>query len=232
MCYIHQGVNLATIIRDVSHYTSNEANEKHAVVQHIEQMKTIIDADELNASALIEVCAKLEADCAIDLAHRVLASKNNAYNVLFNAAVKVKKDSRALLAVLQAWCSLCNGQPDVLDLRGIVFLLALLGDPATSSECVLFTVRLIYFTCLMHEHNRQSFVQNNLITSLIRILQVHRSNAAIVKQTCMVLRALTLDDDVRVPFGKAHDHAKLIVGETDALQLILDISKGEFPCCQ
>lgn len=58
------------------------------------------------------------------------------------------------------------------------------------------------------------------------MLKTHKKNASIVKEVCQVLRTLTLDDDPRVPFGKAHDHAKLIVLEANALDLLLDVAKG------
>lgn len=45
-------------------------------------------------------------------------------------------------------------------------------------------------------------------------------------QVCGALRVLTYDDDVRVPFGKGHEHAKMIVTEQDALSKIMLISKG------
>jgi hypothetical protein len=47
-----------------------------------------------------------------------------------------------------------------------------------------------------------------------------------VKLICCALRTLTLDDDVRVPFGKAHNHAKLIVTEAGALKKLLELSSG------
>lgn len=41
----------------------------------------------------------------------------------------------------------------------------------------------------------------------------------LIKQVCLVFRCLILDDDVRVEFGKAHDHAKLI-----AVELLTDLT--------
>ena len=45
---------------------------------------------------------------------------------------------------------------------------------------------------------------------------------ALICEVCMVIRALVLDDDIRVEFGKAHDHAKLLADLylTDLIQLL------------
>ena len=59
------------------------------------------------------------------------------------------------------------------------------------------------------------------------VLKTHQSDAAIVKEVCQMFRTLTLDDDPRVPFGKAHDHAKMIVTEAEALELLLDVAKSK-----
>lgn len=47
-----------------------------------------------------------------------------------------------------------------------------------------------------------------------------------MKEVCQTFKVLTLDDDPRVPFGKAHDHAKMIVTEAEALELLLDVAKS------
>ena len=56
----------------------------------------------------------------------------------------------------------------------------------------------------------------------------HQSDGALVREACQLYKTFTLDDDPRVPFGKAHDHAKMIVMEAEALELLLDIAKSKF----
>ena len=43
-----------------------------------------------------------------------------------------------------------------------------------------------------------------------------------MKETCLALRVFTFDDDMSVAFGKAHEHAKLIVAE-NAFGVLLGI---------
>ena len=52
----------------------------------------------------------------------------------------------------------------------------------------------------------------------------------VLSAACQALRVLTFDDDVRVPFGKAHEHAKMIVTEENAPKKILDICHGKYFC--
>ena len=66
-----------------------------------------------------------------------------------------------------------------------------------------------------------------LIQKLAKVLQNFKTQGPIVKEVCQLFRVLTLDDDPRVPFGKAHDHAKMIVTEAEALELLLDVAKSE-----
>jgi hypothetical protein len=56
-------------------------------------------------------------------------------------------------------------------------------------------------------------------------------NADVVVETAKLIRTLILDDDVRVPFGKAHEHAKLIVTEGLAIQKLLDVMRVRTCIC-
>lgn len=40
------------------------------------------------------------------------------------------------------------------------------------------------------------------------------ASSAVLRDVLGVLRALILDDDVRVEFGKAHEHARVIASDT------------------
>jgi len=58
------------------------------------------------------------------------------------------------------------------------------------------------------------------------VLTTHVETPAAVKQAAHCLRSLVLDDDVRVAFGKAHDHAKLIVNEHNGFMAIMSALKA------
>lgn len=51
-----------------------------------------------------------------------------------------------------------------------------------------------------------------------------------LKDICAVLRALCLDDDVRVEFGHAHEHARVIASDTlsSITSLLASMFENEF----
>lgn len=65
--------------------------------------------------------------------------------------------------------------------------------------------------CLKHEQNRQSLVKAGVLPLLTgSAIAGHSHCADVVRGACGALRVMTFDDDIRVPFGHAHDHAKMI----------------------
>jgi hypothetical protein len=171
---------------------------------------------------------KLKSECDIDLPHRCLAGTNGAYGALYKIVEKYRTDDKLLLNCLQTMCSLCNGQPDLLDESGVCLMMDLLEKKKEDIECSLWIVRFIRYCCVMHEANRQAFVKAKLIPSLMDCMLDHKSSGDVVKEVCILLRVLTFDDDVRVPFGQGHEHAKKIVTESAALKIIIEISQGEW----
>jgi hypothetical protein len=48
----------------------------------------------------------------------------------------------------------------------------------------------------------------------------------VVREACWALRVMTFDDDIRVPFGHAHEHAKMIVQENKGLKVLIEAARG------
>ncbi|XP_076465673.1 armadillo repeat-containing protein 6-like [Babylonia areolata] len=222
-----QEVNLANIIRDVSLYSGADGNDTtvHPVIAAVQKLSQALDGDVPDTASVISDLATVEHECSIDLSHRCLAGSNQAYPTLLKALRKFAADERVISATLQAFCALVNGQPDLLDEEGSSLFIQYLSDFQEKSEVLLLVVRLIRLFCVKHESNRQAFVAKDLIKLLSGLLQSQQSSPDLVKEICFALRVLTFDDDVRVPFGKAHEHAKMIVTEGDALKAILKISE-------
>lgn len=228
MCSFHcmflfQGVNLANIVKDLS-LQEGGAKNKHASVECIENLEQELVAESPDIGKFKENLAKLKAECDIDLAHRCLAGKNNAYPVLYNLMDKYQADADLLGCILATYCALCNGNPDLLTPQGLSLFMSVLKEQKEHMSNTAATIRLIRHTCLKHEPNRQQYVKAGIIPALMSALESFKTDSAnVVKEVCATLRVLTLDDDMRVPFGKAHDHAKMIVTEADALKKILEI---------
>lgn len=64
------------------------------------------------------------------------------------------------------------------------------------------------------------------LEALVGVLQAHRGIPRVVRTTCRALRSFTLDDDVRKPFGKAHEHARLLAEDHGLIAICLDLIKG------
>ena len=70
------------------------------------------------------------------------------------------------------------------------------------------------------------FAAKDVVKRIAEVLRDHKQHGDVVTEACVLVRTLTLDDDPRVPFSKAHDHAKMIVTEANALDLLLEIAKS------
>eukprot|EP00045_Choanoeca_perplexa_P010669 m.109707 g.109707 ORF g.109707 m.109707 type:complete len:502 (+) comp15351_c1_seq4:878-2383(+) len=146
---------------------------------------------------------------------------------------------KGLHATLCALAALLDGQPDLVTPPNPNSVMAQVGDNANvqalcnplrafpSDPVVqLHGVQAIKHACIMHETNRQNFVVEGVVTLLLHVLTTHVETPAAVKQAAHCLRSLVLDDDVRVAFGKAHDHAKLIVNEHNGFNAIMAALKA------
>ena len=92
------------------------------------------------------------------------------------------------------------------------------SDPDLSSATLEWTLNC----CVRHEMNRQNLVTNGLLSHLDPLV------ATSPVQVARLWQSLVQDDDVRVPFGKAHDHAREIVEEHQALKKLTEAINREF----
>lgn len=199
---------------------------EHPVVEAIKKLNLSLSMETSTPEEISQTMTVIRTECDVDLSRRCLAGKNEAYPALKNALEKYKSDEVYLKETLVTLISLLDGQPDLLDDSGCELLMELLDTYMNNEVLLTMTIKTIKITCTKHEANRQMFVKKGLITKLTEILNKQMKCSSVVIEACAGLRVLTLDDDVRVPFGKAHDHAKMIVTEGNALQTILDLCKG------
>ena len=216
------------IIKDVSLYGSEGEASVHPVVKAIESLSLSLDKGDLPMCEIEQYLQTLQTECDIDLSHRCFAGKNNAYQVLFKSVRTSKTNKDLLEKSLLALCSLCNGQPDLLDDSGVATLMEILKESHDDVRVMELTVKLIRLNCVKHELNRRAFVKADLIKQIVAVLIQHRDSAVIVKEVSCALKVLTFDDDIRVPFGSAHENAKKIVLEGNALETLLTISRCKY----
>lgn len=114
-------------------------------------------------------------------------------------------------------CEIVGGCVEVTDYKIIDFnyftiLCSRLLDTQTNSIIICDVLRWTQKACLLHEMNRQLIVNEEILVKHLKPL-LGRDEVDIIKNVCTCFRFLILDDDIRVEFGKAHDHARMIAQE-------------------
>lgn len=165
--------------------------------------------------------------CSLGFAQRYLAAQKDAYPVILSYCRKSVEEQEAVLAALSALSALTDGQPDLLDAEGQQFLLDVLNKYQADSSVTCVAICAIRHCCLKHEQNRQDLIKGGVLPLLTTSITRHSGCAELVKEACAALRVMTFDDDVRVTFGHAHEHAKMIVLEHSGLKVLVEAAKGE-----
>ncbi|KAM7134719.1 armadillo repeat-containing protein 6 [Macrochelys suwanniensis] len=220
-----QGVDLSTIVKAARKPTSENGQEqKHDILQTLDSLRKSI-AD----SALREVgehLVRFSEQCREQLAARYLAGQKGACPVVLSACKLASGDRSAMLKALHALSAITDGQPDLLDSAGQELLLQTLKENADDAEMTLAGIRCIRHACLKHEQNRQELVKGGILPLLTGAIVQHGDCAGVVREASSALRVMTFDDDIRVPFGHAHDHAKMIVSENNGLKILIEAAKA------
>ncbi|XP_057663987.1 armadillo repeat-containing protein 6 homolog [Diorhabda carinulata] len=200
-----QGVDLSSIIKELSISPSVKAN----IETEITKLKKLTKKDTPDKE-LMDQMEIIKEECDKGLVNRVGVGKAGAYNALLDV-LEVKKSYVAVeRTCLKTLISLMNKQPDLLDERGVKLMLAFLNIK-TDFDVKKLTLRWIKSCCVLHENNRQNIFDANILDKLKDLLNDGSSD--ILREVLAVCRSLVLDDDVRVEFGKAHEHARIIASE-------------------
>lgn len=165
--------------------------------------------------------------CSLGFAQRYLAAQKDAYPVILSYCKKSLEEQEAVLTSLSALVALTDGQPDLLDAEGQQFLLDVLKKYRADSSVTREAIHAVRHCCLKHEQNRQDLVKGGVLSLLTGAITQHSGCAELVKESSAALRVMTFDDDVRVTFGHAHEHAKLIVLEHNGLKVLIAAAKGK-----
>ncbi|NWH62849.1 ARMC6 protein, partial [Geococcyx californianus] len=220
-----QGVDLSNIVKAVRQPASeNGQKQKHAILLTLDSLsRAVADAD---LAEMAEQLVVFTDQCKEQLAFRYLAGQNGAYSVVFSACQLVSGDRDLMLKAFHTLSAVLDGQPDLLDSAGQDLLLQTLKEYREDAEMTLAGIRCIRHACLKHEQNRQDFVKGGVLPLLTGAIVQHGDNADVVRTASSALRIMTFDDDIRVPFGHAHDHAKMIVLENDGLRVLIEAAKA------
>ncbi|XP_036096993.1 armadillo repeat-containing protein 6 isoform X1 [Molossus molossus] len=223
-----QGVELSNIIKMAPKVSADGLQEPtHNILQILEDLQESVAC--YHPQEVSAQLARFCEQCKQHKACRFLAAQKGAYPILFTAwKLAVACDKGLLLQAFNALSALIDGQPDLLDTEGLKLLVATLAQNADTADLICSGIRCIRHACLKHEQNRQSLVKAGVLPLLTAAIAQHNHCADMVREACWALRIMTFDDDIRVPFGHAHNHAKMIVQENRGLKVIIEAAKA-FP---
>ncbi|KAK2822303.1 hypothetical protein Q5P01_022368 [Channa striata] len=218
-----QGVDLSCIVKAVSAVPSDENQEEqmHEVLQALDALQIGKDVTEVMADI-----KRFTEQCSLGFAQRYLAAQKDAYPIILSYCKKSLEEQEALLASLSALAALTDGQPDLLDADGQQFLLDVLKKYQADPTVTCVAICAVRHCCLKHEQNRQDLVKLGILPLLTGAITQLSECAELVKEASAALRVMTFDDDVRVTFGQAHEHAKMIVLEHKGLKVLIEAAKA------
>ncbi|XP_020385004.1 armadillo repeat-containing protein 6 isoform X1 [Rhincodon typus] len=219
-----QGVDLINIVKAVQNTTTEASDQKHIVLQALDELRRALDLMALDEMG--DHLTNFSEQCSLDFAHRHLAAEKSAYPTVLSSCRQLMSNAPYLLKGIQALANLLDGQPDLLDPEGQQLLLEILKQHRDHAALNTVTICAIRHSCLKHEQNRQDLVQLGVLALLTGAIVNHGNQADVVREAGRALRVMTYDDDIRVPFGRAHDHAKLIVMENDGLRILIEAAKA------
>lgn len=215
-----QGVDLSCIVKAVPAQSCVEQQEDHLVLKALESIRIGNDLQTLSD------IKEFTEQCSLGFAQRYLAAQKGAYPIILSFIKTSTEVHEATQAGLLALAALTDGQPDLLDVDGQQLLLDILKKYQDSSSVLCAAIRAVRHCCLKHEQNRQDLIKGGVLPLIIRAITQHNVSAELVKEASAALRVMTFDDDIRVTFGHAHEHAKMIVLEHNGLKILIDAAKA------
>lgn len=217
-----QGVDLSNLITSyIKDPESGNLKHTNPVKDALDKIKESLQEDK--SETLSQGLKELSLECNKNENNRKFATSKNALSLVYSSCYHayLVKGKDILSVGLDALSSCLVGQGNLADAKMIEFLTTCLKE-IKEELLVEKTVKASRFACIKSESNRQTFVEHGVIPCLVAHLREYKHSSEIVTATCAALRVLTFDDDMTVAFGKAHEHAKLIVAE-NAFAIILGL---------
>lgn len=236
-----QGVDLSNILIRIP--GENGSDDKHPAMVKLDEYMKLLTNDSAETNVVIETCTEL-VTLMKDKAVRSLVAKNGGLAIVLAGCEKfvVPEENFDDLKIhsLNVLTSLVFEHPDTLGMvqqscleaasgetatptPEIKRILALLEKTIDTTDAHALLIKAARFGCFMHESNRQAFVKGGLINICLSAAEEHSSHETVITQSMMTLRALTKDDDPRVPFGKGNEHASMIAKDNRGLERLMSV---------
>ncbi|EAT35562.1 AAEL012273-PA [Aedes aegypti] len=225
-----QGINLSNIIKDLNLNADSGVPLLNEALEWLKSRQANLGGENPE-----DVCKQLEAlssECKLSVPHRVLAAKLGAYEMVVEILDKEKELPKGILAKLVAVAnSIINKQPDIFSFKSLDVVSRHLRNE-TDKAIICDLLRWLQKACILHEMNRQMIMEDTPMLKHLKTLVGH-NEAEVVKNVCALFRFLILDDDIRVEFGKAHEHARTLAVETlpDITKLLFKFKSDQDLVC-
>lgn len=204
-----QGIDLSNIVKELALSDSMDFSE---LAKLISAFGVIVKEGALTRDETVQCLKNIRLECEKDLQHRVAAGKEGVYDMIFDLIDQKNEDFELVGMCLATLATLMIKQPDLLDDRGVNYMVKTFREQPeemVTRNCLKWTREC----CILHERNRQKIFDAAILDHLKLILSKKNLTAGMLQDVLGVLRALVLDDDIRVEFGKAHDHARAIASD-------------------
>ncbi|GLH06188.1 Armadillo repeat-containing protein 6-like protein [Gryllus bimaculatus] len=170
--------------------------------------------------AIIDDVKFLCEACGKSTGHKVFMGKTDFVRLAFDILHRFPDDVEFCAMVLKALIHITTDQPDILG-SNVGYNMSLFLERELDENCLNLLLTWMKVACIKHEENRQSIVESNCIPLLKNVLESSLEVPSIIKGVFSTFRALTLDDDIRVEFGQAHENARKIAEATLATMIKL-----------
>lgn len=227
-----QGIKLINIIKQPRKPYGEKCELLHEAQCVVEDLKII--SPNISASTIktiIEKCNNLKIVCDRSLPERFLAGKSGALQIL-NKLFKIitleqVPNKGAKISILEGIVSLTYQYPDLLDEELIQNIFKIIDDENQDLQSLLLALVILRQCCTLHEANRD-IIFNKKVFSILRkviICQSDNEYLPVIKESCLVISSLTLDDDPRVLAGQANERIRIMVTDDEALKFLITLSE-------
>lgn len=208
----------------------NPETGKPILNETLEKLKLYLEQKSSDRELLHSYLEIIERECKKSIPHRVLAAKYDGHTHILQVldmhlsdTADATKYIQTIGGCLKTLNCLYNKQPDILDANALSLSKRLLDTYADNEQIISLNLQWLQKCCIMHEINRQNIMAAGIVQHVKPY--VSKSSEKILGDVLAIYRYLVLDDDIRVEFGCAHEHARLIASEivVDLVNLLAEI---------
>jgi len=215
------GMEMAEAVKDAKEQFEKQGINLGNIVISEKGSQVVVDSvkelfKDLSDDQLVKELQTIQDSCKNDLAQRVLATNNGAYSVLIKLT-QSKESQNLQEELIKTLVSVMTTNPDMLESQGIDAINKILSQHQDDFLC-LQTLKLVLICSTKCEENRVALIQSGVLSNLSKCMS--SSDPEIIIMVARVWVAMVQDDDVRVPFGKAHENAREIVENHSGLKLL------------